>query len=188
MKATSRQTFALFKITGIRIFPNDISKEQAHDLLAKHFDRGEDIKPMVAEIVGTTPIPAKKPSKPTYQQIFDEALAAGKQAAMDANPTPMIVQQHENPLDDSSPVEKSWRVSGGVCGMAAVHFTDGRKSFARWLKSKGYARDAYPKGVKVHCHSPVEVQSLTRNSAMAAAMAKVFSKHGHDCTVWTRMD
>ena len=53
-------------------------------------------------------------------KILDKALQAGEGALNACVPIPMIVQQHESPLDDSSQVIQSYHVPDGVCGFAWV--------------------------------------------------------------------
>ena len=110
-----------------------------------------------------------------YQEIFIKAGKAGQQALEECTPTPMVVQQHENPLNDDSPVVKSWRVSGGVCGFAWVHIAPGNCSFARWLRKKNYAGKAYRGGVDIWINAGG--QSLERKQAYAHAMAAYLNDH-----------
>ena len=53
-----------------------------------------------------------------FETIWKEAVEAGCQAGQSAIPTSMIVEEHENMLDDHSPVKKSYFVGEGVCGFA----------------------------------------------------------------------
>ena len=122
-----------------------------------------------------------------YQRIWGEAIAAGMQALAACTPTPMIVQQHKDMLDDASPVDKQWFVEGGVCGFAWVSIKPATSSFARWLKEKGYAKvDGYAGGL---CHWVRDGgQSMQRKLAYADAMAEVLRKYGITAHAMSRMD
>lgn len=110
-----------------------------------------------------------------FAEIWENAVAAGQKALEECTPTPMVVQQHTNPLDDSSPVSKSWYVSGGVCGFAWVNVSPGNTSFARWLVKQGYAGKSYRGGVDIWVRAGG--QSLERKEAYAHAMAASLKKH-----------
>lgn len=99
----------------------------------------------------------------------------------------MIVRQHENMLDDSSPVEKQWFVPSGVCGFAWVIIKPGTSSFAKWLVKNEHARpDNYYGGV---CHYVSEFgQSMEKKEAYAHAFAQVLSGAGIRAYSNSRMD
>lgn len=61
---------------------------------------------------------ASKAEKREFEMLWIKAKMAGMEAASAMTPTPMIVSEHENPLDDGSTVKNSWYVPGGVCGFA----------------------------------------------------------------------
>lgn len=108
----------------------------------------------------------------TYQKMWNEAQKAAARASVDATPTPMVVEQHANSLDDGSPVVKSWFVPDGVCGFGWVEVKPRTSKFARWLKASNIGRSSdYSKAI--HLHVPGMSQSLARNEAAARAMAKV---------------
>lgn len=111
----------------------------------------------------------------TFEKIWIEAVNAGQAAMEQTTPTPMVVQQHANPLDDNSPVEKSWHVPQGPCGFAWVLVYPGNCSFAHWLKKHDHAGKAYGGGVKVWVNAGG--QSVELKSAFAHAMAKVFKNN-----------
>ena len=104
-----------------------------------------------------------------YKEIYDKAFQAGHEAAKRCIPNPMVVEQHESPLDDSSPVSKQWVVPSGVCGFAWVVVKPGTSSFARWLSKNGIARKHYYGGVSIwisHYN-----QSMELKEAHARAMS-----------------
>ena len=122
-----------------------------------------------------------------FAELFAKASLAGKQAGSNAIPAPMVVQQRADVLDDSSPVAKQWYVSEGVCGFAWVNVKPGNSSFARWLKSHGYASsDSYNGGVCIWIRD--WNQSMQRKEAHAHAMAKVFQEAGIKAYAGSRMD
>ena len=122
-----------------------------------------------------------------FQKIWEEACAAGMEAGKNAIPTPMVVAEHENMLDDNSPVKNAWYVSEGACGFAWVNIKPGTSAFARWLKKMDYARsDSYYGGVTVWISE--YNQSVARKSAHASAMADVFLGAGFNAHSMSRLD
>lgn len=123
-----------------------------------------------------------------FARVHALAEQAGHEAAMTAIPTPMLVVEHANPLDDSSPVVRQYApVTEGVCGFAWVTVYPGGCSFARWArKNKGW-RGAYKGGTQRWVSG--YGQSLTRKEAYAAAFAKVIRDElGLKCYSGSRMD
>ena len=94
----------------------------------------------------------------------------GREAANKAVVAPMIVQEHTNMMDDTSPVAKSYYVPDGVCGFAWLVVRPGNSSFAHWLKKTKGGRKEYYGGVAVSIHD--YNQSMQRKEAHASAMAK----------------
>jgi len=111
----------------------------------------------------------------TFQTVFDKAVTNGRQAMVQAQPTPMVVQGHANPLDDNSKVTKRWYVPQGVCGFAWVHVSPGNCSFARWLVKHKFARKSYQGGVDIWVHGGG--QSMELKQAYAKAMAETLRLH-----------
>lgn len=122
------------------------------------------------------------------KQIYAEAIEAGVRAGNNHNPTPMIVQQHANPLDDNSPVVRTFEpVMGGVCGFAWVNIKPGNSSFCRWLKSQGIVDHvSYYGGYDLWCSD--FNQSMERKEAWADAIAKVLNSYGIKAHSMSRMD
>ena len=110
-----------------------------------------------------------------FRDLYDAALAAGAAAAAAVTPTPMVVSRHANPLDDASPVVKSWFVADGVCGFGWVHLK-GNTAFGRWARKNGLARPDYPTGLAIS--SKLNTQSLARNEAWAHGFATYLRDHG----------
>ena len=118
------------------------------------------------------------------QEIYTQARAAGLLAAQSAQVAPMIVQQHANMLDDSSPVTRSYFVADGVCGFASVVVRNIK--FANQLKKMGLGRKNYGGGYALSVQD--FNQSLTRKEAYAHAFAKVLNDNGITAYTDSRMD
>lgn len=126
-------------------------------------------------------------TKTEMRRVWRDANAAGREAATACRPTPMVVQQRANPLDDSSPVIRQYApVEGGVCGFAYVTLK-GNTRFGRFLKAEGIARPNYPTGLYVSISD--YGQSLERKEAHANAAAKFLRDAGIlDAHSESRMD
>lgn len=128
-----------------------------------------------------------------FRKLWLAAHSAGLQAAAACVPTPMVVQQHANQLDDGSPVVKEWYVPQGVCGFAWVTLHPATSSLAHWLKATVVRSDhhsdwrrAYQGGLQMWVH--LGGQSMEIKQAYAGAFAKVFREAGYDCWPGSRMD
>lgn len=126
-------------------------------------------------------------TKQDCQALYDRAHKAGMSAMGYCQPTPMIVQQHRNMLDDSSPVVKSYYVGGGVCGFAWVSLRPGTGAFARWARVQGYAKtDSYAGGLMFWVKEGG--QSYERKMSYGAAFAEVLCAAGLKASVKGRLD
>ena len=132
--------------------------------------------------------------KVNYPKIMKEAHEAGMKAGTEKVPVPMIVGQHENMMDDNSPIEKAWYVPSGVCGFAYVITNEhGNGKFVKYLKSIG---DGYGCGAgEKYYYGGYYVkwvdefgQSMEQKEAYAGAYAGVLSKYDIDVYVNSRMD
>ncbi len=120
-----------------------------------------------------------------FQVIYDRAVEAGREAAKACTPTPMVVSQHANVLDDSSDVVQSWYVPAGICGFARVEMP-ATSAFAKWLVQKGIAR-RQEKGIGINIWE--YNQSYELKCAHASAMARSLSDSGiAKVRVWTYVD
>ena len=118
-----------------------------------------------------------------YQQAHLSGMVAGKASI----PTPMIVQQHKNQLDDSSSVTESWYVGDGVCGFAWIQVKPGTCSFARWLVKEGKGkRDSYYGGISIWVRE--FNQSYERKMAYAQAFANMLVTAGIRASSNGRLD
>ena len=124
----------------------------------------------LANIEGQKQARASKYQK--FNRIWSEAVKVAERAMQKCTPTPMIVAQHANPLDDNSEVTKSYYVPQGLCGFAWVNVSPGNSSFANWLKKQGHARKSYRGGVDIWIR--VGGQSFELKEAYAYAMAEIF--------------
>lgn len=135
--------------------------------------------------------------------LLKKATAAGHKAAEKSRPIPMVVQEHVNMLDDSSPVKQSWVVPGGVCGFAWVIVRCTNKEsrkFINDLKKAGIAspdvndwspkvvfkKASYYKGYMYYC--PLMTQSMTLKEDFCQAFAKVLHDTGINAHSMSRMD
>lgn len=127
--------------------------------------------------------------KKHFERVWQAAVAAGNAAFAAAEPVPMVVQQHASPLNDASPVVKSYYVADGVCGFAWVRIPKSNGKFARWLKDNKLARPGYPSGAEISSAKVAPVsQSLARNEAACQAAAEVLKAGGLECYADSRID
>ncbi len=124
-----------------------------------------------------------------FQQILDEAIAAGMAAGQRKTPIPMVVEQHSSPLDDNSPVEQQWTVPDGVCGFAWVRITPATCSFVKFLKSKNMGSYSDYQGGWIIWVQEFN-QSYERKMAYADAFAGVIQHYikGVSCYASGRLD
>lgn len=130
--------------------------------------------------------PSLKLTPAESKEIFDDAYLAGRNAANSTVPTPMIVEQHAHPLDDSSPVIYREVVNQGPCGFAWVRVKPGNSSFARWAVKEGLARSSSEGGVVFWIGE--HGQSYELKSAHAGAMSKRLRDIGIDAMPGSRLD
>ena len=153
--ATPKQTWALLRFEGKDVRGENLTVQEASDRIAVHMLNKE------LELAA-------------FQDLYDRAYQAGTEAAAACIPTPMIVQEHADMLDDSSPIVRQYApVEGGACGFAWVIVKAGNSKFANWLKKNDLAsKDSYNGGVSIWIGA--YGQSLERKAAHAGAMAKTF--------------
>ena len=123
-----------------------------------------------------------------WQALWDAAHVAGMVAGEAAVPTPMVVVERSNPLDDRSPVVQQYTpVIDGACGFAWVVVYPGNCSFALWAKKHQQARSEYGGGMCVKWVGEFN-QSMTRKEAYARAFAEVLRGAGLKAYSSSRMD
>ena len=122
-----------------------------------------------------------------FNSIYWEAVKAGKEAAEKCMPNPMVVQEHENMLDDNSPVKKSYFVADGVCGFAWIKISPANCAFANWVRKNGFgSTDPYAGGLTIWVSD--YGQSMQRKEAYAGAFVDVLQKNKIMACAMSRMD
>lgn len=183
--ATKRQTFALFCITKRDYRTDNLTYEQASNLI-KELGDPNYVKKTTGKANGMDVV-----------KIMEEAKSAGMVALKGTRPTPMVVEEHTNMFDDSSPVKNSYFIEGGVCGFCWVNVksnnTENRK-FVAALKRVGMIGEnsgtewskSYSGGFDYWvCEGG---QSMERKIAFGKAFADVLSNYGITARVYDRMD
>lgn len=125
-------------------------------------------------------------TRPNWAEVFKKAHQAGVAAAEARVPVPMMVAEHESPLNDRSPIKRAYVVEGGVCGFASVHLSKANTSFASWCRKKGYGGKSYYGGWDISCH--YYGQSMEKKEAYCSAFAKVLNDNGVSSYMTSRMD
>ena len=140
--------------------------------------------------------------------IIKEATEAGLAAGNACVPTPMVVEAHQNMLDDNSPVVYREVVDDGVCGFAWINFvanTPINKEFLKGLKlaklvwtckyqgpppqdRRDYPFQSRIEGPGFQHWVSMNTQSMQRKEAYAEAYAAVLKKYGINCYVGSRLD
>lgn len=122
-----------------------------------------------------------------FAELALRADEAGRRAAAECIPEPMVVVQRANPFDDSSPIVKQYApVMDGVCGFAWVTIRPGNCSFAHYAKKHLGARKAYYGGVDIWISE--YGQSYERKYAYARAFAEVIAEAGINAYAGGRLD
>jgi len=120
-----------------------------------------------------------------FEQLLKDAHLAGERAVKATNPEPMIVAEHHNPLDDTSPVKRAWICKQGVCGFAWINIKD--RSFNAYLKKHDIGRqDSYYGGRTIWVSAYGQSYELKR--AYALAYAHVLNDAGINAYSGSRLD
>lgn len=178
--ATPKMKFALFCATKINNKELDLSFEECSNLI-NMTKNGQTDK--VIEYLKNKGGVCKGEVKPKvdWQSIYDKAHAAGMVAARNCRPTPMIVEERSNPLDDTSEVKNAWLVDSGVCGFSSVRFP-ANTSFAKWAIKNKLADKSYDTGAYIWAGRQMEefsgTQSYEIKNAYTTAFAKVLREAG----------
>lgn len=131
--------------------------------------------------------------------LHDKAIAAGEAALAACVPNPMIVRQHQNPLDDGSKVVREFYVADGPCGFAWINCKS-TDPFILALRKIGLAgrrndcsnvrfpwtRSDYEKAHIFWVFSGD--QSIAKKEAFARAFAKVLQEGGVNAWMGSRLD
>lgn len=185
MNVTPRTSWAIFCATKYDARSTAITQEEASSIL-DWVNKG-DLTHAI-EFLESRGAIKKGEVKPRqdWQAVYNYAHEAGMKAGKECIPNPMVVQQHSNPLNDNSPVQKSWYVSEGPCGFAFITIHPGNCSFAIWLRKNNLARTAYHGGTQVWVSQ--FNQSIMRKEAYANAFAEVLNKYGIKAYAGSRLD
>jgi hypothetical protein len=186
MNATPKQTFYLFCMTKFDVRECGLSLEKASFLISLAKTDLETAIKTISNIPGAVKKGEVGQPKQDWQRVYDKARQAGIDAGTLALPTPMVVEQHSNMLNDKSPVVQSWTVSEGCCGFAYVTIFPGNCSFANWLKKNDLGCKAYQGGCQIWVHD--FNQSMERKEKYAYAFAQVLTEHGIKAYAGSRMD
>jgi hypothetical protein len=123
-----------------------------------------------------------------FAEVFAAAERAGRVACGAARPTPMIVTERMNPLDDASPVKRAWHVPEGVCGFAWITIRPGTSAAARYAVKRCGAKRAYGGGVSIWLGFEAGGMFLERKEAYAGAYAGVLRAAGIRAYSESRID
>jgi hypothetical protein len=178
--ATKKQLWALFCGTGLNTTNCTISVRQASNLI-DNMKNGIDIESDLRSFGATGTVKKKE----DWATLFAKADKAGKEAAGKCIPTPMVVTERSNPLDDNSKIEKSWLVPQGMCGFASIRFK-GNTSFGKWAAKNNLAKKSHDGGLYIWVHD--YNQSVELKSAYAYAFARVLNDAGIKAFAESRLD
>jgi hypothetical protein len=112
-----------------------------------------------------------------FEKLYLNAWLAGREAARNCKPRPMIVTTAEGDWIDY--------VDDGACGFGWVN-VPGNTSFGKWLKKNNRARPDYPTGLSIWISD--YGQSYERKAAHAGAMAAYLQGKGIKCYAGSRLD
>jgi len=128
--------------------------------------------------------------KVSFQDIYYEAIEAGRKAAENCEPHPMVVGEAKSIVSDEIDYSKPVHyVNEGLCGFAWVWFPDARKKFNKWMVERDFARpDSYRGGVQIWGSAFWHGQSVERKAYAAEAAQAVFESYGIKCYADYRLD
>ena len=109
------------------------------------------------------------------EKIYQEAVAAGREAVAKITPTPMVVVGGR----------QSYYVADGVCGFAWIN-VPGNTSFGKFLKKEKGCRSSYSGGIDWWISD--YNQSMDRKEAFAYAAAASLQSNGIKARAGSRMD
>ncbi len=212
---TRKQTWAVFCMTKTDIRNAGLTRGQVSIMLSELGDTGKTTIPIgdIPLVMSggkatrkSTPSGSTSPSKWALD-LFHKALQAGSTAMQELVDSkqvrPMVVQEHENMMDDDSPVKQQWVVAGGPCGFAWVNVSlkdPVSRKFINQLKKAGKAgdrgsdlhksfdwqKDSYAGGYSWYCSEGG--QSIAYKIAYAGAVSKVLGDAGVAAWAQSRMD
>jgi hypothetical protein len=177
--ASKRQLWALFCATKKDYRNENLTYGQASDLLAK----ANEGRVKTAD----------------WFKVYQDACKAGQAKMKATTPTPMLVAEHQNPMDDRSPIKKAWLVESGVCGFAWVtipYKTPENRQFINALKKKKIVGGYDSRGTAIKKSSyggfkywpDAMTQSIELKEAYCQGFADVLAKAGIICYIGSRLD
>jgi hypothetical protein len=181
MNATPKQLFCLYLGTKINTKGLEINKETASMLISR-MKNGEDISDI---LIGYGGVKTETATKVDYKALYDKAHQIAHEAAINHNPTPMIVSEHSNPLDDSSDVKNQYYVADGVCGFSSIRFKL-NTAFGKWAVKNKIAEKSCTSGAYIWVHD--YSQSYERKNRYASAFCKFMNENGVKCYAESRLD
>jgi hypothetical protein len=119
-------------------------------------------------------------------ELYLTAHKAGLKALLAVTPSPVVVVERANPLDENSAIVDAEYVPGGLCGFAWVVIKPGSSDFARWLLRKGLARRREGGGIQIWVGGGG--QSVECKEVYARAFAEVLRANGIDAYAESRLD
>lgn len=169
--ATPRQRWALYCTTKQDYREVVISKEEASEILGRYLNKGSVMD--------------------NFREIYNEAHMAGEAAVTkyvaEGKLVGMVVSQHENMMDDSSPVVMREFVADGPCGFAWIDVRPRNCAFAKWLMEQKIGSNSdYDKSIKIWVH--FYGQSIQKKEIYADAFAEVLRSHKIKAFSTSRMD
>jgi hypothetical protein len=158
-----------------------IDKESA-SMLIQRSKNGEDISDILIGYGGIKPDIAPKVD---YKDLYEKAHKIAHEAATKHIPTPMVVSEHSNPLNDSSDVKNQYYVADGICGFSSIRFKL-NTAFGKWAVKNNIAKKSCMGGgmIWVSDYS----QSYERKNRYASAFCKFMNENGVSCYAESRLD
>jgi hypothetical protein len=120
------------------------------------------------------------------EALYSKAHKAGLWAGNAVKPFAMVVEQHENAFDDSSPVTHREVVRDGLCGFAWIKVVPATGSFARWCRKNVRSHKGFGGGEHIWVRD--FDQSFERKEAYACEFVNVLREAGLTAYAGSRLD
>lgn len=195
LMATKKQLYALYCIYKQDFRNQDLTREEASALISQANNSPGSV--LEKENKSASYKKSTKPVETNWVSIYQEAKEYASESIKTVKPTPMIVSQHSNPLNDRSPVIKEYYVESGICGNAFLRIpfdnTTNRK-FVNALKKAEIIKERTRGEVWKHeesgymLYSKARTQSYEINTAWCNAVGSYLDKHGISTYVESRLD
>lgn len=112
---------------------------------------------------------AKTPSAKEFKKIYQRCLTTANQTMQATVPTPMVVTEHSDPLDDRSSIVRQDYVASGACGYVGLYLPK-NFAFTKWLIANHHAYDF---GSFVSLETPKTTQSYEQLRAWSHAFRRM---------------